>query len=329
MDRWPLPQSVPDRLLITGGTGSLGQALTRTILAHYPVSRIVIYSRDELKQARMAHGFPDSRVRFFLGDVRDKDRLSQALEGIDAVIHAAALKRVDAVAYNPDEAIKTNVLGTLNVIQASRHTDVKKILIVSTDKAVQPANFYGATKMLAEQSAVASNTVTYPQGLTVSAVRYGNVWGSNGSVVQLWKTATSTGQPITVTDPTCTRFLITLDQACAFVLSALQHMQGGEIFVPKLSATDVQSLAQLFAPTWTTTGLRPGGEKQHEQLIGDEEVTRTYDTGWAYLIAPSVCSWTTPSWPGEKVSTDFHYVSNAANRLSDTELAEWVEDVPV
>ena len=331
MNVWSLPQMIPERLLITGGTGSLGQALCHTILEHYPVSRIAILSRDELKQAQMAERFQDPRLRFFLGDVRDESRLSEAFDDTDAVIHAAALKRVDAIAYNPDEAVKTNVLGTKHVITAARHAGVKHVLLVSTDKSVHPANFYGATKMLAEQIAINSNVITYPQGLSVSAVRYGNVWGSRGSVVQLWKTATSTGSPIQVTDPTCTRFLITLEQAASFVLNALTQMQGGEIFVPKLPATSVRNLAEQFGPasTWTVTGLRPGGEKQHEQLIGDEEITRTYDVGWSYLIAPSVCSWTSPQWPGEKVPSHFEYHSDTANKIQPNELADWIGCVPV
>ena len=261
---------------ITGGTGSLGRALIRHYLTT-PVARIAILSRDEWKQAMLAKELTDDRIRWFLGDVRDPERLEMAFHGIDTVIHAAALKRIDRVAYDPSEVIKTNVIGTQNVIHAAIKAGVKKMLVVSSDKAVEPTNIYGASKMCAEWLAVMSNVYSYPRGTRVSVVRYGNVIGSRGSVAELWEEAVKAGLPIQITDERCTRFFITMPQAVQFIEDALVLMDGGEIFVPDLPSMRITDLADAVAPGHARfiTDLRPGGEKLHEKLLNAEEATRT------------------------------------------------------
>ena len=273
-------------LLITGGTGSLGRALTAHFLQQDRVRKLIVFSRDELKQAEMAEEFTDPRMRFFLGDVRDRERLKRAMYDVSHVVHAAALKRVDAVCYNPSEVIKTNVEGTVNVIDAAIDEAVAKVVVVSSDKAVNPQNVYGASKFMAEQYAVESNSYGRPQGTMVSCVRYGNVLGSRGSVVHVFKRMAANGG-IKLTDPRCTRFLITLKQACRLIEDAFTEMKGKEIFVPKLPTVGIEDLAaviQLGRQSFEVTGLRPGGEKLHECLLTDEEIGRTVAHDGKYVV---------------------------------------------
>ena len=282
-------------ILITGGTGSLGRALIRHYLT-MPVSRIAVLSRDEWKQSMLAKELPDERIRWFLGDVRDPERLEMAFHSIDTVLHTAALKRIDRIAYDPAEVIKTNVIGTQNVIHAAIQAGVKKVVVVSSDKAVQPTNIYGASKMCAEWLAVVSNVYSYPRGTRVADVRYGNVIGSRGSVVELWRDAISAGRPIEITDERCTRFFITMDQAVQLIQDALALMDGGEIFVPDLPSMRITDLAEAVAPNHPRfiTDLRPGGEKLHEQLLNAEETTRTVVTDGQrrfYIVNPTIRYW--------------------------------------
>ncbi len=270
-------------VLITGGTGSFGRALVQHLLKtdHGP-RRIIVFSRDELKQSEMQRelgygmNVGAERLRFFLGDVRDQDRLSRAFMGVDYVIHAAALKQVPACEYNPDEAVKTNVLGAVNVVRAAIDSGVKRVIALSTDKACAPLNLYGATKLAAEKIFQAGNNLSGALDTRFSVVRYGNVLGSRGSVVPLFRKQLAEGRPLTITDPRMTRFLITLKQAVAFVLKALDRMEGGEIFVPELPTARMVDLAaamQCFEQPKIATeviGIRPG-EKLHETLITEEE----------------------------------------------------------
>lgn len=282
------------RRLITGGTGTLGHALVHHWLT-FTDDELVVYSRDELKQAHMRERFPDRRVNFFLGDVRDRERLEQAFHGVDIVVHAAALKRVDAVAGDPVEVTKTNVLGTWNVLEAARRCRVGRTLLVSSDKACEPINAYGASKFSAEQLATSFNSYSVPQGTASATVRYGNVLGSRGSVVHIWR-ALPSEVPLTLTVPGMTRFIITLPQALWTIDEALGRMEGGEIFVPRLKACSMEVLAEAAYPgrARTYVGRRAGGEKLHEILLTADEVERAVDPdGQDYLniITPHVHSW--------------------------------------
>lgn len=288
-------------VVITGGSGALGQALVKRWLPDPDMRRIVILSRDEAKHARLKARFqdPNDKLRFFLGDVRDLWRLNQAFWDADAIVHAAALKRVDDVAYNPEEAIKTNVLGSLNVINAAVECGVPKVLMISTDKAVEPRNFYGATKQMMEMAAVASNAWTYPRGTAVACTRWGNVWGSTGSVVHVFQQAVRENRPLPITDPGCTRYWLTLDQAAAWVERALWEMTGGEIFVPhNLPVARLAEVAEAVAPKWpqTLVGLRPGGEKLHETLVTADEARGAVRVGPFSVILPEVHPWS-GTWP--------------------------------
>ena len=321
-------------LLITGGTGSLGtallDALTGRLRSTHPYTRIIVYSRDEVKQSQLAASYSDDRLRWFLGDVRDEARLTQAFKGVTAVIHAAALKRVDKVAYDPEEVLKTNVLGTANVLRAAVATKVERVLLVSSDKAVAATNVYGSTKMLAECLTIASNVYAYPQGSIFATVRYWNVLGSRGSVLQLWRHLLASGSPLPITSPRCTRFWLTLDHAVDFVLRALQEARGGEIFVPKLKAAKLTDLAQALAPDYPTEviGLRLGGEKLHEQLLNDDELARTLDIGWAYVVEPALNYWGSKPWKGTRVPKDRPYQSNKVGWYTVEEIRELLTSVP-
>lgn len=322
--------SVPARILITGATGTFGNACVRHLLTLADVERICCFSRDELKQSEMAERFGhDPRLRFFLGDVRDQARLEQACYGVDAVFHAAALKRVDAVAYDSEEAVKTNILGTTNVVQAAIATGVARVVFLSSDKAVRATNFYGASKFMAEQIAVAANAYGVPRGTRIACTRYGNVLGSRGSVLHTWRQQMAAGRPITLTHPDISRFWMTAPQAVGLVLTALARMEGGEIFVPKLPALQLSALARLVGgpdhPT-TLTGLRPGGEKLHEELLSGEEIARTHDGGDVYIIAPTVASWRSvaPDY-GPLVDPAFRYRSDTAPVMSDAEMTLMLE----
>mgnify|MGYP001575589933 CR=1 FL=1 len=290
--------------LITGGTGTLGHALTHALLTEQRIQhRLVIFSRDEWKQAQMQawvqqHWGVQAPVRFYLGDVRDPGALRHACRGITRIVHAAALKRVDSVANQPLEVKKTNVDGTQNVLEAALEQGVSRVLLASTDKACQPTNIYGATKQLAEQLTVSFNCLGYPAGLRSAVIRYGNVLSSRGSVLDVWRTQRTQGQPLTLTDPTMTRFLLTPAQAAQGVLMAVEQMRGGEVFVPHLSALRLPDLAEALAPGHPIRyiGRRPGGEKLHEQLVSDEEACRMETRpGW-YVLAPAICTWTRDRW---------------------------------
>lgn len=261
-------------ILITGGTGSFGQSFVRHVLAHYRPKKLIVFSRDELKQYEMAAGFPESRyraMRYFLGDVRDKDRLHRAFDGVDIVIHAAALKQVPACEYNPLEAIKTNILGASNVIDAAIDCGVQKVIAISTDKAVNPVNLYGATKLCSDKLFVAANRYSGGNDTRFSVVRYGNVVGSRGSVVPLFLQKRKNGV-LPVTDSRMTRFWITIEQGVNFVIESLGCMEGGEIFIPKLPSMNIADLARAVEPDCQIeiVGARPG-EKLHEVLIPEDD----------------------------------------------------------
>ena len=272
------------QVLITGGTGSLGNALTAKLL-RWGVPRIVIFSRDELKQSEMFDRFSDSRLRFFLGDVRDRVRLMRAFYGITTVIHAAALKRVEAAEYNPSEAVCTNVIGALNVADAAIDAGIERVMGVSTDKAVNPINLYGCTKALMERIFVHANSYAGKAVIRFACVRYGNVLGSRGSVVKAFLSQRHTGK-IRVTDPSATRFFITIWQAVNFVLSSIEQMKGGEVFVPKPPSADVRTVAEVLASgcVWDLSGLGRG-EKLDEVLISKDE--RYDDVGDRYIVCDS------------------------------------------
>ncbi len=287
---------IPASVVITGGTGSLGRALVTRW--HGVSHRLVIVSRDEWKHADMAREFPaDDGVRYFVGDVRDRSRLADAFRGCLTVVHAAALKRIDTVAYNPAEAVKTNILGTLNVIQAAAEAGCERVLLISSDKAAAPCNAYGASKLMAEYVAVQANATTWPRGLRVSALRYGNVIGSRGSVVPLWRDALRANGALPVTDFRMTRFLLTLDDAVGLVERALDDMEGGEVFIPQLPAASMLCLAQAltgdrFLALESLGGLRPGGEKLHESLLTEHEAPRAVSVDGWFILQPTHRTWT-------------------------------------
>ena len=319
------------RYLISGATGSFGQAYVRHLLAR-GCKRVVAFSRDEWKQAQMsaALGRPPE-VRFFLGDVRDEARLRQAFHGIDVVVHSAALKRFDDVANSVEELLKTNVIGTRNVLQAAMDCGVGRVLLISSDKCVQAQNAYGASKALAEFLTTQWNAYSVPRGTSCASVRYGNVLGSRGSVVHLWRQAIREGRPIALTDERMTRFWLTLDWACRFVDQALETMRGGEIFVPGLPATRMVDLAEALAPGHPRTiiGLRAGGEKLHEELMTDEEMRRSrINHPWGYVIPPHLHSWAADwsSLPEQGMS--FVYRSDCVPRISIAQMARMLKAVP-
>lgn len=298
-------------VLVTGGTGSFGKHFIQTALAKWNPAAIRVFSRDELKQHDMAREIADERVRFFLGDVRDLDRLRRAMEGAQFVIHAAALKHVPACEYNPFEAVKTNILGTQNVAEAAIDSGVEKAIALSTDKAVGPANLYGATKLCAEKLFVQSNVYAGPRETRLSCVRYGNVVGSRGSVVPLFKEQAPSGT-LTITDDRMTRFWISLDQAVELVANALEWMRGGEVFIPKIPSMKVVDLAQAIAPDVPIriTGIRPG-EKLHESLLAAEESRHTTDHGDHFQIEPEHPFWAARRGAaGAAVPDGFTYTSD-------------------
>lgn len=282
-------------LLITGGTGSLGKALTKTILARWPdIKRLVIFSRDEQKQFQMAQEYSEKDVpsiRYFIGDVRDLDRLKRAFTGIDFVIHAAAMKHVHIAEYNPDECVKTNVGGAENVIRAALGSSVTKVVALSTDKACAPINLYGATKLTSDKLFIAANNIKGSQDIRFSVVRYGNVMGSNGSVIPYFLSRKHTGT-LQITDPEMTRFNITLSEGVDMVLHALEHAWGGEVFIPKLPSYRITDLAAAIGPECEVKiiGIRPG-EKIHEEMITASDSFTTYDLGRYYVILPQVTGW--------------------------------------
>lgn len=301
-------------VLITGGTGSFGKACTRLLLERFKLRKVIVFSRDELKQYEMAQEFAKARypeVRYFIGDVRDKERLQRAFRGVDLVIHAAAMKHVPASEYNPTEAIKTNIYGAQNLINVAADMGVKKVVALSTDKAVNPVNLYGATKLCSDKLFVAANALTFYDECRYSIVRYGNVMGSRGSVIPFFLKKRAEGV-LPITDPRMTRFWITLDHGVDLVLKTFEMMRGGEIFVPKLPSMNIMDLAKAVAPDCRTevVGVRPG-EKLHEAMIGCEDALNTVDMGDHYRILPCTGSVNFKALPegGTPVSEDFQYNS--------------------
>lgn len=304
-------------ILITGGTGSLGKALTKTILERWPdVKRLVIYSRDEQKQFQMAQEYPTDvyrQIRYFIGDVRDYDRLKRAMQGIEYVIHAAAMKHVHIAEYNPSECVKTNVMGAENVINACLETDVKNVVALSTDKAAAPINLYGATKLASDKLFVAANNIKGANPIIFSVVRYGNVMGSNGSVIPFFINKKKEGV-LPITDPTMTRFNISLQGGVEMVLHAMETAWGGEIFVPKIPSYKITDVAEAVGPECEhkVIGIRPG-EKIHEEMITSSDSFYTYDLGKYYAILPQVTKYTTEEFVSHfnavKVEPGFQYNS--------------------
>ncbi len=318
------------RILITGGTGSLGKCLTRLILEGCPTATVAIYSRDEFKQFMMEQMFPEhrSRLRFFLGDVRDEHRLRRALTGVKYVIHAAALKQVPAAEYNPSEFIHTNINGAENVINASIDRGVEKVVALSTDKAASPINLYGATKLCSDKLFVSGNSYGGAKGTRFCVVRYGNVVGSRGSVVPFFLQKRSEGV-LTVTDSRMTRFWITLEQGAALVLNALRDMKGGEIWVPKIPSMKVSDLARVIAPQaeQKIIGIRPG-EKLHEVMIPVDDARQTVEFDSHFIITPAL-PWWQKDWhldKGGKPCPEEYYYGSDNNMiwLDDDQLAHMI-----
>ena len=280
-------------ILITGGTGTLGKALVTFLLNQTEASRIVILSRDELKQQHMKVQFNnDPRLRWFLGDIRDLDRLKRAFHDVDFVIHAAALKQVDTGEYNPMEFIKTNVIGSQNVIDAAIDAGVKRVVALSTDKASSPINLYGATKLTADKLFVAANNYSFGYGTVFSVVRYGNVMGSRGSVIPLFRELAARGEPLPITDLRMTRFWISIESAVEFVMKSLEIMTGGELYVPRIPSMKIVDLAEAVAPNakLQEIGMRPG-EKLHEEMISADDSRRTIILDTRYVVTPVVAEW--------------------------------------
>lgn len=316
-------------LLITGGTGSLGMHLTKTILERWPnIRRLVIFSRDEQKQYQMSMLFPHSKynaIRYFIGDVRDVGRLTTAMKGIDYVIHAAAMKHVPIAEYNPMECVKTNVLGAENVINACFENDVKNVVALSTDKAAAPINLYGATKLCSDKLFVAANNIKGKNQIKLSVVRYGNVMGSNGSVIPLFLRKRGE-KKLPVTDPRMTRFNISLQEGVELVLHAMEHAWGGEIFVPKIPSYRITDVAEAISPgcELEVIGIRPG-EKLHEEMITSSDSFTTYDMGKYYAILPQVPNFSMADFMNhfkpQKVAEGFCYNSGENTQwLEATEL---------
>lgn len=316
-------------VLVTGGTGSFGKKFIEIMLQEYQPAKVIVYSRDELKQHEMrVGGFDHPSLRYFIGDVRDLPRLERAMHGVDIVVHAAALKQVPACEYNPMEAVKTNILGTSNVVDAAIDARVKKVMALSTDKAVTPVNLYGATKLTAEKLVVASNAYVGTENIRLSCVRYGNVVGSRGSVVPIFIRQRETGK-LTITDKRMTRFWLSLEQGVRFVISNIERMHGGEVFVPKIPSTKIADLARVIAPhaALEVTGIRPG-EKLHEMMIGRDESRSTIELEDRFVVQPVGHLWFRHDWSqeGTPVPDGFKYTSDAnAHWLTDDEIRALVE----
>jgi UDP-N-acetylglucosamine 4,6-dehydratase len=316
-------------ILITGGTGSFGKAFLSRVLSDESPARVAIYSRDELKQYEMKQTYGDDpRVRFFVGDIRDRDRLQMALHGVDYVVHAAALKQVDTAEYNPMEYVKTNILGSENVMLASIEAGVKKVIALSTDKASSPVNLYGATKLTADKLFISGNHYSYARGTKFAVVRYGNVMGSRGSVIPYFRRLAEEGKPLPITDLSMTRFWITLPQAVEFVMSSFEEMDGGELYVPRIPSMKVTDLAEAIAPgvPMVEIGIRPG-EKLHEEMISTEDARRTIRQDDRYVVGPTLAEWTYREPQGTRVSETFRYTSDSNDQwLSVNELRTMLRD---
>lgn len=314
-------------ILVTGGTGSFGKKFVRKVL-ETEVKKVIVFSRDELKQYEMAQEFTDPRIRFFIGDVRDKDRLFRAFDGVDFVVHAAALKHVGVCEYNPFEAIKTNILGAQNIIETAIDRGVEKVIALSSDKAANPVNLYGATKLASDKLFVAANSYSGSKKTRFAVVRYGNVVGSRGSVVPFFKKVKETGI-IPITDERMTRFWITLDQGVQFVIDNLARMKGGEIFIPKIPSMKVTDLATAIAPDckMEIVGIRPG-EKLHETMITEDDTRHTLDYGSYYVIQPEFPWWhAAGAKEGTILPNGFSYISNTNSKwLTVEELRLLVSD---
>lgn len=324
-------------ILITGGTGSFGKRLVRTLLDETKVGRIIIFSRDELKQYEMDKSLSAhpraSALRFFIGDVRDQKRLTMALRGVDYVIHAAALKHVPIAEYNPFECVKTNILGAENVAEASIHCGVKKIVALSTDKAASPLNLYGASKLASDKIFVAANSLGGGQDFACSVVRYGNVFGSRGSVIPFFQELIEQGADhLPITDNRMTRFWITLDQGVHFVLGSLKMMQGGEIFIPKIPSMKITDIARNIAPDLPLkdVGIRPG-EKLHEQMITVDDGRQSLELEDRYLITPQFTFWSDKKYNmlgATPVAEGFEYASDSNKEwISDADFKELLSQI--
>ena len=318
-------------VLVTGGTGLFGKKFIRVLLDDYQPEKIIVFSRDELKQHEMrVAGFDHNSIRYFIGDVRDKDRLMRAMHGVNLVVHAAALKQVPACEYNPMEAIKTNILGSSNVIDAAIENGVAKVLALSTDKAVNPINLYGATKLAAEKLFIQSNAYAGGRNTRISCVRYGNVVGSRGSVVPLFIKQRESGK-VTITDERMTRFWLSLEQGVRFVIRCIEQMQGGEVFVPKIPSMRMVDLAAAMAPDAEVEiiGIRPG-EKLHESLIGEDEARHTVELPEMYVVQPSNALWFGYAWEnkGNSLPDGFTYTSaNNAQWLDAEGIREFIAPI--
>jgi UDP-N-acetylglucosamine 4,6-dehydratase/5-epimerase len=315
-------------VLLTGGTGSFGREFAEIVLRETQIRKLIIFSRDELKQHEMRTAFDDPRIRFFIGDVRDRERLHRAVQGVDVLVHAAALKQVPSCEYNPFEAVKTNILGASNIIDVAIDAHVAKVLALSTDKAVNPINLYGATKLVAEKLFVQGNAYAGSGGTAFACVRYGNVVGSRGSVIPVFRQQMATGK-ITVTDERMTRFWITLEQGVRFVCKCVGLMQGGEVFVPKIPSMRITDLAEVVAPgcKQEAIGIRPG-EKLHEVLVSRDESRYTLEFGDMFLIQPVHPWWRTAAYAGARPMQEGTKYSSDTNRqwLSRDELRDMIED---
>jgi UDP-N-acetylglucosamine 4,6-dehydratase len=300
-------------VLVTGGTGSFGRKFVDIMLRDFRPKKVIVFSRDELKQHEMRSlGFDQPNLRFFIGDVRDRERLLRAMHGVDVVVHAAALKQVPTCEYNPMEAVKTNILGTSNVVEAALDAGVRKVLALSTDKAVNPVNLYGATKLAAEKLTVQSNAYAAGTATRYSCVRYGNVVGSRGSVVPVFLKQREHGR-LTITDERMTRFWLSLEEGVRFVIECIEHMQGGEVFVPKIPSMKVLDLAKAIAPEATLdfVGIRPG-EKLHEVLISEDEARNTVETARRYIVKPPEPLWErTLLYEGTPLADGFRFSSDS------------------
>lgn len=321
-------------ILITGGTGSFGKKCTEIILQNYKPKKLIIFSRDELKQFEMSQVFSEKDypcLRYFIGDIRDKDRLYRAFYGVDYIIHAAALKQVPAAERNPFEVIMTNIIGAENIVNAAIDCDVKKIIALSTDKAASPVNLYGATKLCSDKLFVAGNSYSGFHGTRFSVVRYGNVVGSRGSVIPFFKKMRETGT-LPITDARMTRFWITIEHGVKFVLRCLELMNGGELFVPKIPSMNIIDMAKAIAPECkhNIIGIRPG-EKLHEVMITEDDARHTLEFSNYYVVEPEFAWWSNEKHianGAKQVPEGFRYASNTNNRwLTTEELKELIKDI--